>query len=153
MDLRGTDFVMGKSGESGRGSRLADVCRKQIRQWVDRFRQSITVWGSRNWTMELSHQSNRAGVRLLPPRGQLRMIQSDHPRAGNVEMTKVATVNGIGMQGNRLMSMDFGTVMVPVAAMLMRSRQMRMRRRPLHRHEDGQQDKISRGAVVLLDQE
>ena len=80
------------------------------------------------------------------------MIQFNHPRIGNVEMAKIATVNGIGVRRNRLMGMDFGTVMVPVAAMLMRPRQMRMWRRPLHRHEDGQQDKIGRGAKALLDQ-
>ncbi len=81
------------------------------------------------------------------------MIQFDHQRVGNVEMAKAATIDGIGVQCTRLMGMDFGTVLVPVAAMLMRPRQMRMRRRPLHCHEDGQQDKISRGAIVLLDQE
>lgn len=74
---------------------------------------------------------------MLFTRRQLRMIQFDHPRAGNVEMA--ATVDRIGVQCNRLMGVNFGTVMVPVAAMLMRPRQMRMRRRPLRRHENGQQ--------------
>ena len=49
--------------------------------------------------------------------------------------------------------MDFGAVLMPVAAMLVRPCQMGVRRRPLHRHEDGQQDKISCGAKALLDQE
>ena len=86
-------------------------------------------------------------------RRQLRMIQFDQPRIGNVEMVEFAAVDGIVVRRNRLMGMDFGTVMVLVAAMLMSSRQMRMRRRPLHRHEDGQQEKIGRGAKALLDQE
>lgn len=68
-------------------------------------------------------------------------------------MGKLDTVNGIGMLRTGLMDMDFGTVLVPLAAMLMRSCQMCMRRRPLDRHEDGQQYKISRGTQVLLNQE
>ncbi|MDP1524421.1 MAG: hypothetical protein Q8M20_01300 [Rhodocyclaceae bacterium] len=81
------------------------------------------------------------------------MIQIDHPCISNIEMAEIGAVDSIEVQRNRMMSMDFGTVMVPVAAMLMRPRQMRMRRRPLHRQEDGQQDKRGRGAKVLLEQE
>lgn len=81
------------------------------------------------------------------------MIQFDHPRIGNVDMAGLAAVNRIGMQLNCLMGMDFRTVMVQVAAMLVRPSQMYMRRRPLRRHEDGEQDRISHGANTLFDQE
>jgi len=108
--------------------------------------------GSRNRDTELDPQRNRTVVRLLPTRGQLWTIQFNHPCDGNVDITRIATVNGIRMLRNGLMGMYFGTVMVPVTAMLMRSRQVRMWRRPLNRQEDGQQNQISRGAKALPDQ-
>ena len=57
----------------------------------------------------------------------------------------MADIDGIGMQGNRLVCVNFGSVMMPVAAMLMRPRQMCMRRHPLDRQKEGQQNKTTRG--------
>lgn len=81
------------------------------------------------------------------------MIQVYHPHTSNIQMAECAAVDGIRVQCNRLMEMNLGTVMVPVAAMFVRPSQMRMRRRPLRRHEDGQEDEINRRAKVSLDQE
>ena len=89
----------------------------------------------------------------MPPRRELRLLQLDHPVVGNVEMADVCAVHGIGMLRQRLMSVNFGTVMVPVAVVLVRSCQMCMRRRPLHRHEDSQQNEIGRGANAVFEQE
>ena len=89
----------------------------------------------------------------MPSRGVLRLIQFDHPVVGNVEMADVCAVDRIEVSRQRLMGVDFGTVMMPVAAVLVRARQMGMRRRPLHRHEDGQQDKIRREANAVFEQE
>jgi membrane protein YqaA with SNARE-associated domain len=149
MNLRGTDFVTEKSGEAGRCSRLADVCRQQVRQSVGGFGKLETEWSRRYGNMERGNRGNRARVRLLPARRQLRVVILDHPGFGKIDM---ADIDGIRMQHNRLMGMDFGTVLIPVAAMLMLPRQVRMRRCPLHRHEDGQQNEIGRGAKALFDQ-
>lgn len=150
MKLRGTDFVTRKSGEAGRCSRLADMCRQQVRQWVGGFGKSETVWDRRYWNRERGNRGNRARIWLLPARRKLRVIKFNYPGCGKIDM---ADINGIGMGCQRLMSVNFGSVMVPIAAMLVRPRQMGVRRRPLHRHENGQQDKIGRGAKALLDQE
>lgn len=65
-------------------------------------------------------------------------------------MTGIAAVNGIGMLYNGVVGMNFGAVMVLLAAMRMRCRQMHMRRQPLDRQEDGQQNKITREMKALL---
>jgi hypothetical protein len=70
------------------------------------------------------------------------VIQFDQPCLGNIGMTETASIYGIRVLCDRLMCMNFGTVLVPVTAMLMRPRQMRMRRRPLDCQKDGQQNKI-----------
>lgn len=99
MALRRTDFVTGKSGESGRGSRLADVCRQQIRQWVGNVWKPETAGDSRDRDAELGNQNDPVGVRLLPARGELRVVILDYPGFGKVD---IADIDGIGMQGNRL---------------------------------------------------
>lgn len=67
-------------------------------------------------------------------------------------MVSMPNIDGIRMLGNRLVRMNIGRVMVPFAAMLMGSREMRVRRRPLDSQEDGQQNEITQGAEALFDQ-
>lgn len=141
---------MKTSGEAGRSSRLADVRRQQVRQWVGGFRKSETAGSSRVRKAELGNQNHLVGIRLLPNRWQLRVVILDYPGIGKVDMPDI---DGIGMNGNQLVCVNFGTVLMEVATMLVYPRQMGVRRRPLHCHEDGQQDKISRGADTLLSQE
>lgn len=97
----------------------------------------------------MGNQNNPVGVRLLSARWQLRVVILDYPRIGKVCMPDI---DGIGMGCHRLMCVNFSSVLMPVAAMLVRTRQMGVRSSPLHRHENGQQDKIGRGAKSLFDQ-
>ena len=57
------------------------------------------------------------GVRLLSAQGELWVGVLDFPGVG---MGSMPNINGIGMLGNRLVCVNFCSVMVPVAAVLMR---------------------------------
>lgn len=75
------------------------------------------------------------------------MIEINHPRFVDQRM---ARIDGIGVRRD-LMGMRLGVVLMAIAAMLVRGRQVGMRRRPLHCQEGSQQEKQQSGVNALFD--
>ena len=104
----------------------------------------------REGATDVDGERRRRRIDLAAERRQGVVVERNDLRFVELNMGRI---KGVGVECNRSMGMRRGVVLVSFAAVIVMGRDMRVRRRPLHRQEGGQQEKQESGVDALFEHE